>query len=246
MKNDKKTVIITGASHGIGKAAAIFFAKKGWNTVINYNSSEPSAKELLNELSAYSVSIFKADVTKKDETVALCKFTIEKYGKIDSLINNAGIAPATGLFSDTKKEDWLSVFNTNLFGAFNAVQSVLPFMIHEKSGSIVNISSIWGITGASCEVLYSSSKAALIGFTKALAKELAPSSIRVNALAPGVIDTKMNSFLSSEEKEALSEEIPLGRWGTPEEIAECIYFLSSEASSYLTGQVITADGGLIV
>lgn len=245
MKSDRKTVIITGAATGIGKAAAMLFAKKGWNTVISFNRSEESAKKLLKELKDFSVSIFRADVSDKQETDALAAFTLEKYGRIDALVNNAGISPPSGLFSDTKKEDWLSAFDINLFGCFNTVQSVLPAMIHEKSGSIVNISSIWGITGASCEVLYSASKAAVIGFTKALSKELAPSFIRVNAVAPGVIDTKMNDFLSEAEKEALSEEIPLGRWGRPEEIADCIYFLAGESSSYITGQVITADGGMI-
>ncbi len=244
--NNNKTVIITGASQGIGKETARFFAENGWNVVINYNRSEKAAKDLLAEISPLCcASVFKADVTKKEETDSLAEFTVKTYGKIDSLINNAGIAPASALFTDTTNEEWNNVFDTNLFGAFNTAQSVLPYMIHEKNGSIVNVSSIWGITGASCEVVYSSSKAALIGFTKALSKELAPSFIRVNAIAPGVIDTKMNDFLSEEEKNTIKEEIPLGRWGKPSEIASSIYFLASDSSSYITGQVLTADGGFI-
>lgn len=246
MNNSKKTVIITGASHGIGKATAKFFAQKNWNVVINYNNSEQEAKELLSEISEYSsASVFKADVSKKDETDKMAEFTLKTYKRIDALINNAGISPATALFSETTSADWKKVFNTNLFGAFNMTQSVIPHMVHEKNGSIINISSIWGITGASCEVIYSSSKAAQIGFTKALAKELAPSGIRVNAVAPGVIDTKMNNFLSPSEKADLIAEIPLGRIGSPDEIAAAIYFLASEDSSYITGQVLTADGGFI-
>lgn len=242
----KKTVIITGASRGIGKETARFFAQKGWNIVINYNTSENEAKELFAELSPVAnASIFKADVSSKSETDALAEFTLKTYGGIDALINNAGISYGTMLFSDTSDADRKRLFDVNLFGTFNAVQSVLPHMLHKKSGSIVNVSSIWGLTGASCEVVYSSSKAAVIGFTKALSKELAPSSIRVNAVAPGVIDTKMNSFLSESERSDILQDIPLGRFGTPAEIASLIYFLSSDDSSYITGQVITADGGFI-
>ncbi len=241
---ENKTVIITGASRGIGRETAILFAKKGYNVVANYNNSEVEAKKLFSELSDLSVSIFKADVSNRTETDLMCEFAIGKYGKIDALVNNAGISFESCLFSDTKKDDWEKVYGTNVFGVFNCVQSVMPYMVHEKMGSIVNVSSIWGITGASCEALYSSSKAAVIGFTKAMAKELAPSGIRVNAVAPGVIKTEMNDFLSQEEKSALTEEIPLGRWGMPSEVAESIYFLT-EHSSYITGQVLTVDGGFI-
>lgn len=241
---ENKTVIITGASRGIGRETAALFAQKGYNVVANYNNSENEAKSLLAQLSDYRVSIFKADVSNKKETDLMCEFAIGKYGKIDALVNNAGISFEACLFADTKREDWDKVYGTNVFGVFNCVQSVMPYMIHEKNGSIVNVSSIWGITGASCEALYSSSKAAVIGFTKAMAKELAPSGIRVNALAPGVIKTEMNDFLSQEEKDALSGEIPLGRWGMPIEVADSIYFLT-ENSSYITGQVLTVDGGFI-
>lgn len=242
----KKTVVITGASRGIGRATAIKFAKEGWQTVINYNCSENEAKQLEAELSEITnVLTVKADISNETEAHFLIEETLRRFGGIDVLINNAGISPEPALFTDTEKKDWEKVFNVNLFGTFNTAKEVIPHMVHEKSGAIVNISSIWGICGASCEVLYSSSKAALIGFTKALSKELAPSGIRVNAVAPGVIETNMNAFLSREERKALESEIPLGRWGSPEEIASAVYFLASDESKYITGQVLTADGGFI-
>ena len=242
----KKTVIITGASKGIGRATAKKFAKEGFRVVINYNNSKEEAYALDQELSEITEVIsIKADISKKDEAEILVSETVKRFGRIDVLINNAGISMHSALFTDTDEKDWQQIFNVNLFGMFNVTKAALPFMIHEKRGSIVNVSSIWGVSGASCEVLYSSSKSAVNGFTKSLAKELAPSGIRVNAVAPGVIETKMNAFLSEEERKAIEDEIPMGRYGTTEEIASAIYFLASDESSYITGQVLTADGGFL-
>ena len=242
----KKTVIITGASKGIGRATAKKFAKEGFRVVINYNNSKEEAYALEQELSEITEVIsVKADISKKDETEFLVSETVKRFGRIDVLINNAGISMHSTLFTDTDEKDWQQIFNVNLFGMFNVTKAALPFMIHEKRGSIVNVSSIWGVSGASCEVLYSSSKSAVNGFTKSLAKELAPSGIRVNAVAPGVIETKMNAFLSEEERKAIEDEIPMGRYGTTEEIASAIHFLASDESSYITGQVLTADGGFL-
>ena len=242
----KKTVIITGASKGIGRATAKKFAKEGFRVVINYNNSKEEAYALEQELSEITEVIsVKADISKKDEAEFLVSEIVKRFGRIDVLINNAGISMHSTLFTDTDEKDWQQIFNVNLFGMFNVTKAALPFMIHEKSGAIVNVSSIWGVSGASCEVLYSSAKAAVNGFTKSLAKELAPSGIRVNAVAPGVIETKMNAFLSEEERKAIEDEIPMGRYGNTEEIASAIYFLASDESSYITGQVLTADGGFL-
>ena len=243
MKTVNKTVLITGASLGIGAACAKRFAKEGYNVVVNYNSSENEAKALEKEFS--NMVAVKADLSKEVEAKALVEETVKRFNKIDVLVNNAGIALESKLFTDTTRDDWDKIFNTNVFGMFNVTKAAVSHMVHEKSGAIINISSIWGITGASCEVVYSASKGAVNSFTKALSKELAPSNIRVNAIAPGVIDTKMNAFLSNDEKKALEEEIPLGRFGNPSEIASAVYFLASEDSSYITGQIITADGGFI-
>ena len=241
-----KTAIITGASRGIGKETARLFAEKGYRLSLCYNNSEEEAKKLYDELSLKTdVLLMKTDVTDKAMTDYLAKETIKRYGKIDVLINNAGISFPPTLFTDTEKEERDRIFGVNLFGTFNMTQSVLPFMIHEKKGSIINISSIWGISGASCEVLYSSSKAAVIGFTKALSKEVSLSGIRVNCVAPGVIDTEMNAHLSFDERASLMEEIPFKRFGTPREVSSLIQYLASDDSSYITGQTITIDGGFI-
>ena len=238
-----KTVLITGASLGIGAACAKKFAKEGYNVVVNYNSSENEAKALEKEFS--NMVVVKADLSKEEEAKALVEEAVKRFNKIDVLVNNAGVALESKLFTDTSRDDWDKIFNINVFGMFNVTKAAVSHMVHEKSGAIINISSIWGVTGASCEVVYSASKGAVNSFTKALSKELAPSNIRVNAIAPGVIDTKMNAFLSNDEKKALEEEIPLGRFGNPSEIASAVYFLASEDSSYITGQIITADGGFI-
>jgi len=170
---------------------------------------------------------------------------IEKFGAIDVLVNNAGIALRQGLFTDFLLADAKAVFDTNVFGMMNCSRAVIPHMIRQKSGKIINVSSIWGVCGGSCEVIYSSAKAAVIGFTKALAKELAPSGINVNCVAPGMIDTDMNSHLSKEDMEAFCEEVPLGRIGLPKDVAESLLFLASDCANYITGQNLIVDGGII-
>ena len=188
----------------------------------------------------YSVEIYKADVSQREQVKGLVKFTIEKFGKIDILINNAGISQ-TRLFTDITDEDWNNMLNVNLNSVFYMTQEVVPYMIHEKNGCIINISSKWGSVGASCEVHYSVSKAGVDAITKSLAKELGPSNIRVNSIAPGIIDTDMNKYLSDEELANIEEEIPLGKIGNPEAIAKCVKWLIED--EYTTGQIIGINGG---
>ena len=235
-----KVVVVTGGSRGIGAEIVKFLAKLDYKVVLNYNKSESYAQDVKKELN--NVEIFKADVSKKEEANALIDFAIKKYGKIDVLINNAGIAQ-TKLFTEITDEDWKNIIDTNLNSAFYCSREAVKNMIHNKSGLIINISSIWGITGASCEVAYSTSKAAINGFTKALAKELGPSNIRVNAIAPGIINTEMNSYLSEDELKNIKEEIPLEKIGDPVDIAKCVKWLIED--NYTTGQIISINGGWI-
>lgn len=235
-----KVVVVTGGSRGIGAEIVKFLAKLDYKVVLNYNKSESYAQDVKKELN--NVEIFKADVSKKEEANALIDFAIKKYGKIDVLINNAGIAQ-TKLFTEITDEDWKNIIDTNLNSAFYCSREAVKNMIHNKSGLIINISSIWGITGASCEVAYSTSKAAINGFTKALAKELGPSNIRVNAIAPGIINTEMNSYLSENELKNIKEEIPLEKIGDPVDIAKCVKWLIED--NYTTGQIISINGGWI-
>lgn len=235
-----KVVVVTGSSRGIGANIVKTLAKKGYRVILNYNKSENYAQNVQKEL--FNVDIFKADVSKKAEAVSLINFAIEKYGKIDVLINNAGISQSK-LFTDLTDEDWNNIINSNLNSAFFCSREAAKNMIHNKSGLIINISSIWGITGASCEVAYSTSKAALNGFTKALAKELGPSNIRVNAIAPGIINTDMNNYLSNEELESIKEEIPLERIGETIDISKCVEWLIED--NYTTGQIISINGGWV-
>ena len=235
-----KVVVVTGGSRGIGAEIVKFLAKLDYKVVLNYNKSESYAQDVKKELN--NVEIFKADVSKKEEANALIDFAIKKYGKIDVLINNAGIAQ-TKLFTEITDEDWKNIIDTNLNSAFYCSREAVKNMIHNKSGLIINISSIWGITGASCEVAYSTSKAAINGFTKALAKELGPSNIRVNAIAPGIINTAMNSYLSKDELKNIKEEIPLEKIGDPVDIAKCVKWLIED--NYTTGQIISINGGWI-
>ena len=235
-----KVVVVTGGSRGIGAEIVKFLAKLDYKVVLNYNKSESYAQDVKKELN--DVEIFKADVSKKEEANALIDFAIKKYGKIDVLINNAGIAQ-TKLFTEITDEDWKNIIDTNLNSAFYCSREAVKNMIHNKSGLIINISSIWGITGASCEVAYSTSKAAINGFTKALAKELGPSNIRVNAIAPGIINTEMNSYLSENELKNIKEEIPLEKIGDPVDIAKCVKWLIED--NYTTGQIISINGGWI-
>ena len=243
----KKTVIITGASKGIGAAMAILFARKGYNVVIGYNESYQLAKMLSSSLSSqgYNVVPIKANVANKLETDILIKEAVYKFGSVDVLINNAGVA-FNGLITDTEEFDSDKIFDVDLKGVFNCCKSVTPVMVNQKSGKIINISSMWGQVGASCEVAYSAAKAGVIGLPKALAKELAPSGITVNCIAPGLIDTSMNSNISVEDLNAFVEDIPLGRMGTAEDIAETALFLASEGADYITGQVLGVNGGYVM
>ena len=243
----RKTVLITGAAQGIGRAAAAAFAREGYSVAVNYNKSRTEAEELCAELEKFGVraAAFRADVSDKDAVENMYADVKAKLGTVGILVNNAGIAEQA-LFSDITEEMWDRMFAVNVKGAYNCTQAVLPKMIHEKYGRIINISSMWGISGASCEVHYSASKAALIGFTKALAKEVGLSGITVNCVAPGVIDTDMNGHHSPEIISELKEETPLNRIGTPRDVAETVLFLASEKASFITGQTISVDGGFIL
>lgn len=241
----QKVAIVTGGARGIGREIAKQLAKNEIQVIANYNQSEKEAIQLKEEMKKENIAIdiLKADVSKKEEAKKLVQFALEKYHKIDILINNAGISEYK-LFTDETEEDWNRVINTNLYSAFVMSQEVIPSMIHHKEGCIINISSIWGIVGASLEVLYSISKAGMNGMTKALAKELAPSNIRVNAIAPGSIDTDMNANLTIEELKQIEEEIPLGRIGMPNDIAKCVNWLIED--NYTTGQIISINGGWVI
>ena len=243
----KRTVIVTGSSKGIGAAAAIMFAQKGFNVVINYNESYESASLLCSSLvsNGYSVITQKANVANKMEVDLMVKETLYKFCSIDVLINNAGVA-YQGLITDTDEIDFDRIIDIDLKGVFNCCKSVTQTMVNQKSGTIINISSMWGQVGASCEVAYSAAKAGVIGLTKALAKELAPSGITVNCIAPGLIETGMNSNLTVEELNDFVNEIPLGRMGSADEIAAAAYFLASPAADYITGQVLGINGGYII
>lgn len=237
-----KTVIVTGGSRGIGATIVNLLAKEGYHVILNYYKSEEIAKKIQEECTekGYHVEIFKADVAKREEVKKLVEFAIEKFQKIDVLINNAGISQ-TKLFTDITEEDWNTMLNIDLNSVFHMSQEVVPYMIHEKQGCIINISSIWGMIGASCEVHYSVAKAGVDAMTKSLAKELGPSNIRVNSIAPGIIDTDMNKYLSPEELQQIKEEIPLGKIGDTLSIAKCAKWLIED--NYTTGQIISINGG---
>ena len=241
----KQIAIVTGASRGIGREIAKTLTRAGIQVVANYNKSEQKAKELKEKLKNENmdIDIFKADVSKREEAKALVNYTLNKYGRIDILINNAGISEYK-IFTDETDEDWNNVINTNLYSAFVMAQEVIPNMIHNKSGCIINISSIWGMVGASLEVLYSISKAGMDGLTKGLAKELGPSNIRVNSIAPGAMDTDMNADLSTEELKQLEKDTPLGKIGKPEDIAKCVKWLIED--TFTTGQIISINGGWVI
>lgn len=240
-----KVAIITGASRGIGRAIAIELGKEGASVVINYSKDEEGAKETLEALRELGVVAYaiKRDVSSFEGAEEIINKTLEHFGKVDIVVNNAARS-TLGLFMDATREDIEGLISTNLLGAMYITKLAIPHMLG-KGGAVLNISSMWGEVGASCEVLYSTSKGGLNLFTKALAKEMAPSNVRVNAIAPGVIDTKMNSFLSQEEREELENEIPVGRFGLPEEIGKTAVFLCSDDSSYITGQILRVDGGYI-
>lgn len=242
-----KTVVVTGGAKGIGGAISRLFAEAGYNVVVNYRSSSNAASSLVEELQGrhYSVCSKRADVSNYEQTGHLIDFACETYGGIDVLINNAGEA-LYSLFTDTTPEQWDNIMNSNVKSAYNCSSHAVPYMLKNHSGSIINISSVWGITGASCEVAYSASKAALIGFTKSLAKELALCGIRVNCVAPGVVDTDMLGSLSANETQTLKDDIPLGKFAQPCDIAKAVLFLASANAGYFTGQIISPNGGLVI
>lgn len=242
-----KTVLITGASKGIGAATAILFAQKGYNVVINYNNSYESASLLARSLASngYSVITHKANVANKLEVDLMVKEALYKFGSLDILVNNAGIAH-DGLITETDEIDFDNIMDVNLKGVFNCCKAVAHSMISRQSGKIINISSMWGQVGASCEVAYSAAKAGVIGLTKALAKELAPSGITVNCIAPGLIETSMNSNYTVEELSDFVSTIPLGRMGSADEIAAAVEFLASDKADYITGQVFGINGGYVI
>ena len=247
--NLKKNVFVTGGAGDIGRAIVRRFHGASFNVAIHCFKSEKDAAALAEELCARDpsliVRVYRADFNSPEETGSMMKKAEEEMGPIDVLVNNAGLGRQK-LITGTAYEDWRETFAVNVDSTFLCTKAVLPAMIREKSGKIVNISSIWGIAGASCEVDYSAAKAAVIGFTKALAKEVGPSGINVNCVAPGVIDTKMNAHLSELDLEALAGETPLGRLGTPDEIAEAVFFLCSEKASFITGQVLSPNGGFVI
>lgn len=238
-----KTVLITGASRGIGKACAKLFAEKGYNVVANYLNSEREAIELAEAHN--NIMPVKADVSDEHQVSHMVELANRQFGDIDVLINNAGIAMQK-LFTDTEKSEWDRLFDINVGGVFNCSREVAHGMIHNHRGRIINISSIWGVTGASCEVAYSATKAAVIGFTKALAKELGPSGICVNCIAPGIIETDMNSSIDAESMESLIDETPLQTIGKPRDIASMALYLASDDVSFITGQVFGVNGGFLI
>ena len=243
---EKQVVLVTGGSRGIGKSIALKYAENGYNIVINYVTDKTNVDELKKEFNKYGVEclIVKADVSKAEEVKNVVKQTIEKFGKIDVLVNNAGITRDT-LLMRMKEEDFDKVIEINLKGTFLVTKAVTPYMIKKRNGRIINLSSVVGVTGNAGQSNYSASKAGIIGFTKSVAKELASRNIRANAVAPGFINTDMTSVLSDDVKANINAQIPMKRMGTAREIANVVYFLGSEESSYITGQVINIDGGMV-
>lgn len=243
---DNRVALITGGTRGIGKAIAKEFAKKGYNLVINYVSENTDLEKLKNDINSNNEILFvRANVGDFDSCEKLVKQAIDKFGKIDVLINNAGIT-RDNLIMRMKEEDFDKVINTNLKGTFNVTKNVIPYMMKKRNGKIVNISSVVGISGNAGQCNYAASKAGIIGFTKSIAKELASRNILANCVAPGFIDTDMTEVLSDSVKENINNQIPLKRMGTAEEIAKTVYFLAGDDNTYITGQVINVDGGMLM
>ena len=243
-----KRVLITGASRGIGAAAARRFGRGGWDVAVHYHRSGERARALAEELTALGVRAVTvqgdvADAAQAAEVVAQAQRAL---GGLDALVCGAGAALPIQLLTDTTDQQWRQVMGIDLDGVFYTLRAAVPQMVARKAGAIVTVSSMWGVTGGSCEAPYSAAKAGVIGLTKALAKELGPSGVRVNCVAPGTIQTDMTAFLTPEDRAALAEETPLGRLGTPEEVADAIYFLAGEESRYITGQVLRVDGGMVI
>lgn len=244
----RPAVLITGASRGIGAACARRFAQAGWNVGVNYFHSRQQALELVEELEKLGVraAALQGDVSQSQQAAALVEEAQREFGALDALVCNAGVAGVQALLTDLTDEQWRWTAGTNLDGVVYTMRAAIPGMVRRQKGSIVTISSMWGLTGGSCEAAYSAAKAGVIGLTRAMAKELGPSHIRVNCVAPGVIDTDMNAHLSSQDMQALAEETPLGRIGRPEDVAEGVFFLSSAAADFITGQVLAVDGGMVI
>ncbi len=242
-----KSVIITGASGGIGSAMVIRFAEAGWNVLLHYHNSTAAARLLKDSLvnRGLSVMTYQADIRSGVQVEGMVDAAYNRFGHIDALINNAGIAQQK-VFGDISEGDWDAMIDTHLKGAFLCTRAVLPHFIRQKAGKIINISSMWGVTGGSCEVHYSAAKAGLIGMTKALAKELGPSGINVNCIAPGLIETAMNNNIPVDSLAEFVDSIPLGRMGSPAEVADLAYFLCSEQADYITGQIVGQDGGYAI
>ena len=242
---ERQVALITGATRGIGKEIALELARNGFDIAVNYRGTID--EDLKKEIEANNVrcEFVEADVSNFEQCESMIKETIEKYGRIDVLVNNAGITK-DGLIMRMKKEDFEAVIDVNLVGTFNVTRNVIPYMIKQKSGRIINVSSVVGVAGNAGQTNYSASKAGVIGFTKSLAKEVASRNILVNAIAPGFIDTDMTKVLSDTVKEGINAQIPLKRMGTPNEVAKVVKFLASEDSSYVTGQVINIDGGMVM
>lgn len=245
---ETKTILVTGGSRGIGKEVALKYAEKGYNVVINYVSEKTDVEAIKNELlekGAHDVLLAKADVTNVEQIEELVKQTIEKFGAIDVLVNNAGITK-DNLLIRMSEEEFDKVIEVNLKGTYIVTKAVTKYMMKKRKGSIINLSSVVGVAGNSGQCNYSASKAGIIGFTKSVAKELASRNIRANAVAPGFIETDMTSVLSDSVKENIYSQIPLKRMGTAKEVANLVYFLGEDTSSYITGQVINVDGGMVM
>ena len=242
-----KYALITGASGGIGAAAAREFARRGWGVAIHYHHGAEKAAVLAEELSKTGTPVMtvQADVADRGQVERMVDNVLDKFCQLDILVCNAGLSHI-GLLSDIDEEEWRRLFAVNVDGVYHCCRAAMPHFIHRKAGSIVTVASMWGQVGASCEVAYSAAKGAVIAFTKALAKELGPSGIRVNCVSPGTIDTEMNRHLTAEDLAALAEETPLERIGTPEEVARAIAFLAGDEASFFTGQVLAPNGGMVI